>query len=152
MAAVSMIVAGCGSAAAAGGSDELMTNARPAAVVRSARSVTIRFGGGTQTRSFRMRRPAGIILLYRIGAPESVRIRGTALLPHVSAPLLIRTVPFSASSTCTHRAARVICTVGEEGCPMPTGTWLITLEKLSGPAGAVSLRFRVGPPPGSRRT
>ena len=35
---------------------------------------------------------------------------------------------------------------------MPRGTWLITLEKLSGPAGAVTLRFRVGPRPGSLRT
>jgi hypothetical protein len=152
LAAVSMIVAGCGSVAAAGGGGEPAVHARRATLVRSAGPVTVGFGGGAQTRSFRMRRPAGIVLLYRIGAPAGVRIRGTALLPHVSAPLMIRTVPFSASSTCAHRAARVSCTVGEEACPMPSGTWVITLEKLSGPAGAVTLRFRVGPPPGSRRT
>ena len=32
---------------------------------------------------------------------------------------------------------------------MPSGTWLVTLRKLSGPAGAVTLRFRVGSPPGT---
>ena len=100
-----MVIAGCGSAAAAGGSGEPVTHARPATVVRSAGPVTVGFGGGAQTRSFRMRRPAGIILLYRIGAHAGVRIRGTAQLPHVSAPLMIRTVPFSASSMCSHRAA-----------------------------------------------
>ncbi len=99
-----------------------------------------------------MRRPAGIILLYRIGAPAGVRVRGTARLPHVSAPLQIRTAPFAPSSACVHRGGRVICTVGEEGCPMPGGTWLVILDKLSGPAAAVTLRFRVGSPPASRRT
>lgn len=62
---------------------------------------------------------------------------------------MIRTVPFSASSACAHRGFRVICTVGEEACPMPSGIWVVTLRKLSGPAGVVKLRFRVGSPPGT---
>jgi hypothetical protein len=39
-----------------------------------------------QARSFRLRRAAGIVLLYRIGAAVGVPVRGTARLPHVSAP------------------------------------------------------------------
>ncbi len=149
LAAVSLAAAGCGTAATGGRSGAPETHARAAAAVRSAQAVTVRFGGGAQTRSFRIRRPAGVILLYRIGAPAGVRIRATTRLPRVSAPLLIRTAAFAASSACAHRADRVICTVGEEACPMPGGTWVVTLAKLSGPAGAVTLRFRVGPPGGA---
>ncbi len=30
---------------------------------------------------------------------------------------------------------------------MPEGTWRFRLRKVAGPAGAVTLRFHVGPPP-----
>lgn len=152
LAAVSVLGAGCGSAATGPGHDRVrVTHVRPAVVARSARSVTIRFGAGRETRSFRMRRPAGVILLYRIGAPARARIVGWAQLPHVSAPLLVRTGPTGPRSACAQRASRVVCTVGEEWCPMPSGTWRFRLRKLAGPAGAVTLRFHVGPAPRRRR-
>jgi hypothetical protein len=145
--AVSVLGSGCGAGAAIRVRNDHVRRERPAAVARSAPSVTIRFGAGRETRTLRMRRPAGLILLYRISAPAGVRIRGSAQLPDVSAPLQIRTVPYGPSSTCARRGSRVICTVGEEGCPMPEGTWHFRLRKAAGPAGAVTLRFHVGPPP-----
>jgi hypothetical protein len=41
------------------------------------------------------------------------------------------------------RLARELA-VGEEGCPMPEGTWHFRPDKRSGPAGDVIVRFRVG--------
>ena len=149
---LAVVAAGCGSASAAGhGGDAIRVGTearpRPAPVSRSARSSTIHFGRARETRSFRLQEPEGVILLYRLSAPAGMRLRGTTQLPRLTVPLGIRTVPTGPSSTCTHRASRVICTVGEEGCPMPRGTWRVRLRKLAGPAGDVTLWFRVGRPP-----
>jgi hypothetical protein len=64
-------------------------------------------------------------------------------------PLLIGTERTGPSGACKRSGRRVVCTVGEEWCPMPAGTWRVRIRKRSGPAGAVKLTFRVGrPPPG----
>jgi hypothetical protein len=41
----------------------------------------------------------------------------------------------------------MVCTVGEEWCPMPAGTGRVRLRKLAGSAGNVTLVLRVGRPP-----
>jgi hypothetical protein len=155
---IAVVGTGCGSASAIGHGGghaaraRTRDRARPAAVVGRAGVATIHFRGGHETRSFRMREPAGVILLYRISAPGGARIRGSAQLRPLTAPLQIRTFPFSPSSACAHRASRLICTVGEEWCPLPGGTWVVRLQKLSGPPGDVTLRLRVGTPPRRRAT
>ena len=111
--------------------------------------MTIHFDTGRQSRTFTMREPHGVILLYRIEAPAGARVRGTSQLPRVTVPLVIATSRTGASSSCHARAARITCTVGEEWCPMPAGVWRIRLHKLAGPAGNVTVWFRVGAPPQS---
>jgi hypothetical protein len=116
-------------------------------MARSAHSVTVRFGDGRRSASFRLREPEGVILRYRLRAPVGTRIHGVTQLPSVSAPLSIDIAGTRPSSTCDRRGQTVACTVGEEWCPMPAGTWRIRLRKLAGPAGNVTLVFRVGAPP-----
>ena len=113
----------------------------------SNQSALVRFDRGRQAVGFSLREPAGVILLYRISAPQGSNIRAFARLPGVTVLLRIGTTPVGPSSSCTKRGVRVICTVGMEGCPMPEGTWQVRVEKLAGPAGEVTLSFRVGDPP-----
>jgi hypothetical protein len=110
-------------------------------------SATVHFGPGRETRILNLDEPAGVILLYRIRVPADVTVRGSAQLPGVTVPLRIGTMSPGPSSACTNEAETVVCTVGEEWCPMPAGRWRFRLEKLGGPAGDVKLSFRVGKPP-----
>lgn len=112
-------------------------------------SATLHFGPGRQTLTFWLREPAGVILLYRIRAPRGAIIRGSAQLPGITVRLWITTKTVGPSSPCALRGSRVTCTVGEEGCPMPVGTWRFRVEKLAGPSGDLTLWFRVGDPPGT---
>lgn len=121
-----------------------------AAVQTGAGSATVHFGPGRQERVFELNEPAGVILLYRISAPAGATVRGSAQLPGVTVPLWIRTAPPGPGSPCTSQGATVVCSVGEEWCPMPAGRWRFHLEKLAGPAGDVRLWFRVDKPPGQR--
>lgn len=116
-------------------------------LTRSADSVTLSLGEGRRSASFRLREPEGVILLYRLRAPVGTTVRGITQLPTVSAPLSIATAEPGPSSSCRRTEETLICTVGEEGCPMPAGTWRIRLRKLAGPAGRVTLVFRVGTQP-----
>jgi hypothetical protein len=119
----------------------------PAAIVVSVHTAVVHFGAGRQVRSFRMREPEGVILHYWISAPAGARVRGWAQIPHVTTRLEIRTAPYGSRSGCVRRRARVVCTQGEEWCPMPRRTWHFHVLKLAGRAGDVVMRFRVGIPP-----
>jgi hypothetical protein len=147
-------VAACGSATGARRSSAAAathpTSTMPAVLTRSAHSVTIRFGEGRGSASFRLREPEGVILLYRLRAPVGTRVHGVTRLPSVSAPLSIGITETRPSSTCKDAGEAMVCTVGEEWCPMPAGTWRVRLRKLAGPAGNVTLVFRVGRPPRAR--
>jgi hypothetical protein len=120
---------------------------RPAAIVVSAHTAVVHFGGGRQVGSFRMREPAGVILRYRISAPAGARVRGWAQVPHLTAPLEIHTASTGPRSACVDRRSRVVCTQGEEWCPMPRRTWNFRVLKLTGRAGNVVVWFRVGRSP-----
>lgn len=152
--AAAAVAGGCGSASIA---EHTAAPAMHAVASRppvglSRHSATIRFGQGRQAVDFALREPAGVILLYRISAPAGTTVVGTAQLPATTVPLLIRTSRTGPSSSCGRHGGRVVCTVGEEGCPMPEGTWRVRLRKLAGPAGAVTLWFRVGAARGNRTT
>jgi hypothetical protein len=107
-------------------------------------SATVHLGSGRQSRSFRLHEPAGTIQLYRISAPRGADVRGVVQIPRVTAALRIATGPTALNGSCAERGSRVTCTVGEEGCPMPEATWDVHLNKRAGPAGDVTLWFRVG--------
>ena len=146
------VAGGCGSAAVAEHTvaPAIHAVASGPPVGLSRHSATVRFGEGRQAVDFALREPAGVIVLYRISAPAGTRVEGTTQLPHLTVPLLIRTSRTGPSSSCSRHGRRVVCTVGEEGCPMPEGTWRVHLRKLAGPAGAVTIWFRVGDPRGNR--
>ena len=112
-----------------------------AAIQTSHHSAALSFGASRQTLSFHLVEPAGVVRLYRINVPRGVRVHGFAQLRGVTVPLRIATTP---ADGCTEAGSRLICTVGEEGCPIPPGTWHFRFTKLGGPAGTVDVRFEVG--------
>jgi hypothetical protein len=107
---------------------------------------TVHLSEGRDATALRLHEPSGVILLYRIEAPAGAKVRASAQLPSVTVPLFIST---SIGDACTHMRNRTVCTVGEEWCPMPEGVWDFKITKLSGPAGDVTLTFKVGQPPGA---
>ena len=137
-------------AAALAGSAAGAESAATRAVSNSAtvqQSATVHFDAGRHSVSLRLREPAGVILLYRLSVPRGATVRASTQLPHITVPLRIATAPAGPSSACTNVASRVACTVGEEWCPMPAGTWHVRIEKLGGPPGDVTVWFRIGKPP-----
>jgi hypothetical protein len=129
-----VLAAACGSAAGSGRAVGSWV------VATSAYSATLHFDRGRQSLSFRLHQPSGTIRLYRLVAPRGARIRASAQLPRITVPLRIATP----SSACSNFRTRVSCIVAEEGCPMPKGRWRFRVEKRAGPAGEVTLTFRVG--------
>jgi hypothetical protein len=147
--AIAAVASACGSSPSASQIVSQPITHRPHARVVAAAtdSVTIHLGGGRQRFEARLREPEGVILLYRLRAPLGTTLQGTTQLPSVSAPLYIRTTKSGPSSSCDTRGSKVVCTVGEEWCPMPAGVWHLLVNKYSGPPGDVSIWFRVGEPP-----
>jgi hypothetical protein len=141
------LLVACGSVSGAGRAARPPARGTAEAVVVSRHAALLRFRAGRRSLSFRLREPAGVILLYRISAPVHVQVRGFVQVPAVTVPLRIATRRIGPSSSCTNDGARVVCTVGEEWCPMPAATWSFHVDKLNGPASEVRLSFRVGPPP-----
>jgi len=115
---------------------------------RPAPSFSVRLGSGRRTATATLREPAGEILLYRVRAPAGARIEAWTGLPRVTARLMIGTPGIVQPQSCTSQVSTTTCVVSEEGCPMPRGVWRVTVRKLSGPAGRVTIWFRVGEPPG----
>jgi hypothetical protein len=147
---------GCGSASSATATAHTPATHLPAAgvapVVRARHAATIHLAQGRQTATLTIPEPDGVILLYRISAPTGARVRATAQLPSRSAPLPIGTMKVGPTSTCHTGGERVTCTVGEEWCPMPAGTWHVRLHKVGGPGGSVTVWFDVGRPPTHQAT
>jgi hypothetical protein len=149
--AILALGSGCGSASSTGASGTPAPDTHApravAPVIHSGHSASIHFAEGRQSVAFTMRESGGVILLYRLSAPLGVPIRGATQLPSVTVPLLIGTTGTERTSYCHAGGARVTCTVGEQWCPMPGGTWHVRLRKLGGPAGNVTVWFHVGQPP-----
>jgi hypothetical protein len=115
--------------------------------VKSTDSVTLHFHAGRQSQSFLLHQPSGTIQLYRIEAPRGANVRAFTEIPKVTAPLLNATGPVEPTSACKTTGSRIRCTVGEEGCPMPDAIWHVRVDKLAGPAGDITVTFRVGAKP-----
>lgn len=107
-------------------------------------AITIRLGRGRAAARGRIREPAGAVRVYRISAPAGVRAAAWVRLPHLTVPLEIATPPVQPASDCRRTAARVVCSTGEEACPMPAGVWRVVIHKRAGPPGAITLRLVVG--------
>jgi hypothetical protein len=117
---------------------------------RPAPSFSVRLAAGRRTATARVREPAGVIMLYRVRAPVGARIEAWTRLPSITVPLMIGTHGTGGPHSCTSDGSTSTCVVAEEGCPMPSGVWRLTVRKLSGPAAHVTVWFRVGAPANDR--
>lgn len=107
--------------------------------------------GHRETR-FRLREPAGVVLLAQISAPRGVRAIVNATIPGVAGVLIGTTRDrFGRNPTCSVRGGMNVCTEAVQWCPMPQATWRFNVTKWAGPAGDVRVDFIVGPKPQSRR-
>ena len=101
---------------------------------------------GAATREFTLVRPAGAIRQLSVAVPHGTDMSLTASIPHV-AGVAIWTPRSGVSETCRERPGVELCVQSVEACPMPRATWRLSLSKVSGPAGAIRIRFVVGPQP-----
>jgi hypothetical protein len=127
--------------------DPRATQARPAAGdFQTTR--TFHLDAGHAIRTFTFRERGGVILLNRITVPGGVRLVVVARIPGLAGARVVswsrRNDP---SLSCRTRRGSVVCTQGEEWCPMPAAVWHFRLVKLSGPAGAIRFDYKVAPPP-----
>jgi hypothetical protein len=140
------IVAAAAACAGCGVSSDRAAPGETVRIEAATHTATLHLGSGRRVLRFRLREESGVILLYRLRAPRGVRVRGSGQIPGLTVPLLIATRPVGPSSSCVARGPRVVCTVGEEWCPMPRAAWHFRVEKLGGPPADVSVTFRVGTP------
>jgi hypothetical protein len=97
--------------------------------------------GGASEASFVLRRPAGVILRFRITVPH-----GSLVV--VDGKIGIAGVRNSTRrASCSRHGAVDVCDQPEEWCPMPAAAWRFTVKKLSGRAGPIAVDFVVAPPP-----
>jgi hypothetical protein len=140
------IVSGCGSGGRAAPASSSSPRPRTVTTVvarHDADTVTVSLQRGRRTAVVHLREPQGAIQRYEISAPAGTAVRAWSQIPHVTVPLAIRTSVGTVAG-CRRGAGRIVCTQGEEGCPMPSATWRIRIEKLAGPAGAVTIRLQIG--------
>lgn len=96
---------------------------------------------GAAEAHFILRRPGGVVLLFRVTVPHGARVV-------VDGTIRIAGVRLSTkSASCTRRAAVDVCVQAEEWCPLPAGAWKFMVRKLSGRSGPVRVDFVVAPPP-----
>ena len=106
---------------------------------------------GRRETTFRLREPAGVVLLARISAPRGVRAVADATIPGIAGVLITTTRDrFGRNPACSVRGGINVCTEAVEWCPMPQATWSFSVTKWGGPAGDVRVDFIVGPKPHSR--
>jgi hypothetical protein len=105
----------------------------------------IRVPPGPLRRTLWLRRPAGVVLLSRMIVPRGTVATVSAEIPGVAgvAVATANRVP----NTCRPSGRLMVCTRGQEWCPMPAARWRVTLVKRAGPAGTIRFVFAVGPPP-----
>jgi len=109
---------------------------------------TFHLGPGRASRTFAFREHSGVILLNRLIVRRGVRVVVDARIPHLAGARVVSWQSQNDPSlSCSERRAPVVCTQGEEWCPMPQATWRFHLVKLSGPAGPVRFDYVVAAPP-----
>ncbi|HEY6474474.1 MAG TPA: hypothetical protein VIY26_16385, partial [Acidimicrobiales bacterium] len=84
LAGAAVLLAGCGSGAAATRQHRqppVVRRAVPAAAVAEHGRVVVRFGAGRASRAVWLHEPTGEIRLYRLRVPAGARVRATVRLP-----------------------------------------------------------------------
>jgi len=97
---------------------------------------------GAQELRFSLRRPAGVVLTFRLTLPKGTRAYLTGRIGGIAGVMIS-----TDRDSCTTIGRKLVCEQQVEWCPLPHGTWGFRLHKLDGPAGRASLVFRIGTPP-----
>jgi hypothetical protein len=116
---------------------------RPEATTRLHPAHVVPLGPGSERHRFTLRRPAGVVLLFRLTLPRGTRAYLTGRIGDIAGVGMTT----DARGACTPRGPRLVCRQSVEWCPLPRGTWAFRLHKLGGPAGTARLEFVVGAPP-----
>ena len=125
------------------------TAAAPPAQATPPHSTTRTFllRAGQAERRFLLRERSGVILLSRLTVPVGVRAYVDATIPHLAGTRFSTPRPNDPALKCTRNGTSLICTQGQEWCPMPAAVWHLHLVKKGGPAGPIRIDYVVGPPP-----
>jgi hypothetical protein len=102
----------------------------------------LRLSDGAQKLRFSLRRPAGVVLTFRLTLPKGTRAYLTGRIGGIAGVMIS-----TDHDSCTTIGRKLVCEQQVEWCPLPHGTWGFRLHKLAGPAGRASLVFRIGTPP-----
>lgn len=121
----------------------VLSAATPAADAQAVRAQVLELGQGAERHRFTLKRPAGVVLLFRLTLPRGTRAYLTGRIGSVAGV----GISTDHNRSCGVRGATVVCEQEVEWCPLPRGTWGFRLHKLSGPAGTARLEFVVGTPP-----
>lgn len=99
---------------------------------------------GPANRTFKMRRPSGIVRLTRITTAYGIRASVTATVGRLIAVSVSNdSERYDPVRRCRREGSLMICAQAQEGCPAPAAVWRVQLEKLGGPAGLVRFDFVV---------
>ena len=105
----------------------------------------LRLTDGAQELRFSLRRPAGVVLTFRLTLPKGTRASLSGRIGGVAGVMIS-----TDRDSCTTIGRKLVCEQHVEWCPLPHGIWGFRLHKLAGPAGRASLVFRIGAPPPRR--
>jgi hypothetical protein len=119
-------------------------NAAPAREGETETGRWFHLGPGSVTRTFKVRRPEGIVRLTRITTTSGIRASVEATVRGIIAVSVSSDQGlFDPARTCHRQGKLQICTQAQEGCPAPAAVWDVRLEKFGGPAGLVRFDFVV---------
>lgn len=128
----------CSSAAAADAGPAVSQRAER---LHTAAAKALALEAGPQRVRFTLRRPAGVVLLFRLTVPLGTRAYLTGRIGSVAGVMIT-----TDSSDCRPVGKELRCEQQVEWCPLPRGTWGFRLHKVAGSAGRGTLEFRVGAP------
>jgi hypothetical protein len=137
-----LAVAGATLGSSAAAADAAPAVSQRAMRLHTAAAKTLALEAGPRRIRFALRRPAGVVLLFRLTVPLGTRAYLTGRIGSVAGVMIT-----TDSSDCRPIGNALRCEQGVEWCPLPRGTWGFRLHKLAGPAGRATLEFRVGAPP-----
>lgn len=121
----------------------LVSEAAAAEARPSGTTHNLELAAGADRQSFTGRRPAGVVLHFRLTLPRGTRAYLTGRIGSVAGV----GISTDDHASCRERGRFLVCEQGVEWCPLPRGTWGFRLHKVSGPAGQARLEFVVGTPP-----
>jgi hypothetical protein len=120
----------------------LLAGAATAEARPSGTTHRLELAAGVDRHRFTLKRPAGVVLLFRLTLPRGTRAYLTGRIGSVAGV----GISTDHHTSCRKQGRFLVCEQEVEWCPLPRGTWGFRLHKVSGPAGQARLEFVVGAP------